>query len=43
MEIKELKADELDYAVFPCVDPGFRKTMKQGISKRKEFLKRMRR
>jgi GNAT superfamily N-acetyltransferase len=41
MEIRELKADELDYAVLPCVDPGFRKTLGQGMSMRKEFLKRM--
>ena len=41
MKIRELKTDELDYAVLPCVDPGFRRTMKQGISLRREFLKRM--
>ena len=41
MEIRELEKDELDYAVLPCVDPGFRKTLKQGMSLRKEFLKRM--
>lgn len=41
MEIRELKTDELDYAVLPCVDPGFRKTMKQGMSLRAEFLKKM--
>jgi GNAT superfamily N-acetyltransferase len=41
MEIRELKTDELDYAVLPCVDPGFRKTMKQGMSLRAEFLRKM--
>ena len=41
MEIKELKGDELDPAVLPCADPGFRKTLNQGIALRKEFLTRM--
>jgi GNAT superfamily N-acetyltransferase len=41
MEIRELKIDELDYAVLPCVDPGFRRTLGQGMSLREEFLKRM--
>jgi len=41
MEIRELKTDELDYAVLPCVDPGFRKTMKQEMSLRAEFLRKM--
>jgi GNAT superfamily N-acetyltransferase len=41
MEIRELKIDELDYAVLPCVDPGFRKTLKQGMNLRKEFLRKM--
>jgi GNAT superfamily N-acetyltransferase len=41
MEIKELKIDELDYAVLPCVDPNFRKTLKQGMNLRKKFLKKM--
>jgi GNAT superfamily N-acetyltransferase len=41
MEIRELKADELDYAVLPCVDPNFRGTLKRGMNLRKEFLKRM--
>ena len=41
MEIRELEINELDYAVLPCVDPGFRRTMKQGINLRAEFLKRM--
>jgi GNAT superfamily N-acetyltransferase len=41
MEIRELKKDELDFAVLPCVDPGFRKTLKQGMNLRKHFLKRM--
>ncbi|KPL01248.1 MAG: hypothetical protein AMJ91_00945 [candidate division Zixibacteria bacterium SM23_73_3] len=41
MEIRELETDELDYAVLPCVDPGFKRTMKQGISLRKEFLMKM--
>jgi GNAT superfamily N-acetyltransferase len=43
MEIRELKADELDYAVLPCVDPSFRVTLGQGMNLRKEFLKRMKR
>jgi GNAT superfamily N-acetyltransferase len=43
MEIRELRADELDYAVLPCVDPGFRRTLRQGMNLRKEFLKRMKR
>jgi GNAT superfamily N-acetyltransferase len=43
MEIRELKADELDYAILPCVDPGFRRTLRQGMNLRKEFLKRMKR
>ncbi len=43
MEIRELKADELDYAVLPCVDSGFRKTLKQGMDLRKKFLKKMKR
>jgi GNAT superfamily N-acetyltransferase len=38
MEIRELKKDELDFAVLPCADPSFRKTLKQGMSLRKEFL-----
>lgn len=41
MEIRELETPELDYAVLPCVDPGFRKTLKQGMNLRLEFLKRM--
>jgi hypothetical protein len=41
MEIRELKADELDIAILPCVDPGFRKTLKQGMALRREFLKKM--
>jgi GNAT superfamily N-acetyltransferase len=41
MEIRELKEDELDLAVLPCVDPGFRKTLKQGMALRKEFLRKM--
>jgi GNAT superfamily N-acetyltransferase len=40
MQIRELKEDELDFAVLPCVDPGFRKTLKQGMALRKEFLKK---
>jgi GNAT superfamily N-acetyltransferase len=40
MEIRELKKDELDLAILPCVDPGFRKTLKQGMALRKEFLKK---
>ena len=32
MEIKELREDELDSAVLPCADPGFRKTLDQGIA-----------
>jgi hypothetical protein len=40
MEIRELKEDELDLAILPCVDPGFRKTLKQGMVLRKEFLKK---
>ena len=40
MEIRELREDELDMAVLPCVDPGFRKTLKQGMALRKEFLKK---
>jgi len=43
MEIRELRTDELDYAVLPCVDPGFRVTLGQGMSLRKEFLKKMKR
>jgi ribosomal protein S18 acetylase RimI-like enzyme len=43
MEIRELGADELDYAVLPCVDPGFRKTLKQGMNLRLQFLKKMKR
>jgi hypothetical protein len=27
MEIRELKKAELDFAVIPCVDPDFRKTL----------------
>jgi hypothetical protein len=42
MEIRELKEDELDLAILPCVDPGFRKTLKQGMALRKEFLKKIR-
>lgn len=41
MEIRELKIDEVDYAVLPCVDPGFRRTLKQGMILRKGFLKKM--
>ena len=41
MEIKELKGDELDLAVLPCADPGFRKTLNQGIALRKDFLRKM--
>lgn len=41
MEIRELGSDELDYAVLPCVDPGFRKTLKQGMNLRQQFLKKM--
>jgi hypothetical protein len=41
MKIRELKKDELDFAVLPCVDPNFRKTLKQGMSLRKEFLRKM--
>jgi hypothetical protein len=41
MQIRELKEDELDLAVLPCADPGFRTTLNQGIALRKEFLKRM--
>ncbi|KPK76787.1 MAG: hypothetical protein AMJ89_03525 [candidate division Zixibacteria bacterium SM23_73] len=41
MEIRELKEDELDSAVLPCVDPGFRRTLKQGMTLRKEFVKKM--
>jgi hypothetical protein len=40
IEVRELKEDELDLAVLPCVDPGFRKTLKQGMVLRKEFLKK---
>jgi GNAT superfamily N-acetyltransferase len=40
MEIKELKEDELDLAVLPCVDPNFRRTLKQGMALRKEFLRK---
>ncbi len=40
MQIKEIKEDELDFAVLPCADPGFRKTLKQGMALRKEFLKK---
>lgn len=43
MEIRKLEIDELDYAVLPCVDPGFRKTLKQGMNLRTEFLKKMKR
>jgi GNAT superfamily N-acetyltransferase len=41
MEIRELREDELDLAVLPCADPGFRKTLNQGIALRKEFLRKM--
>lgn len=41
MEIRELKIDELDYAVLPCIDPNYRKTLKQGMNLRKGFLKKM--
>jgi hypothetical protein len=41
MKIRELKEDELDLAVLPCADPGFRKTLNQGIALRKEFLRKM--
>jgi GNAT superfamily N-acetyltransferase len=41
MEIRELKKNELDFAVLPCVDPGFRRTLKEGTSLRKEFLRKM--
>jgi GNAT superfamily N-acetyltransferase len=41
MEIRELREDEVDLAVLPCVDPGFRKTLNQGMALRKEFLKKM--
>ncbi|MFQ6031539.1 MAG: GNAT family N-acetyltransferase [Candidatus Zixiibacteriota bacterium] len=40
MQIRKLKKDELDLAILPCVDPGFRKTLKQGMALRKEFLKK---
>jgi GNAT superfamily N-acetyltransferase len=40
MEIRELRKDELDLAILPCVDPGFRKTLKQGMTLRKEFLRK---
>lgn len=40
MEIRELKKDELDLAVLPCVDPNFRKTLKQGMALRREFLEK---
>lgn len=43
MEIRELGSDELDYAVLPCVDPGFRKTLKQGMNLRLQFLEKMKR
>lgn len=43
MEIRELKANELDCAVLPCVDPGFRRIMKQGMDFRKDFLRKKRR
>jgi len=41
MEIRELRENELDLAVLPCVDPGFRRTLKQGMVLRKEFVKKM--
>jgi hypothetical protein len=41
MEIRKLKEDELDFAILPCVDSNFRKTLKQGMSLRKEFLRKM--
>jgi len=41
MQIRELKKDEFDFATIPGADPGFRKTLKQGMSLRKEFLKKM--
>jgi GNAT superfamily N-acetyltransferase len=41
MEIRELRQDELDLAVLPCADPGFRKTLNQGIALRREFLRNM--
>lgn len=41
METRELKEDELDLAVLPCADPGFRKTLNQGIALRKDFLRKM--
>lgn len=41
LEIRKLKKDELDFAVLPCVDPGFRRTLKQGMALRKEFLSKM--
>jgi len=40
MEIRELKEAEFDFAILPCVDPNFRKTLKQGMSLRKEFLRK---
>jgi len=43
MEIRELETDELEYGVLPCVDPGFRRTMKQGITLRRGFLKNKKR
>ena len=41
METRELKEDELDSAILPCVDPTFRKTLNDGMTLRKEFLTRM--
>ncbi len=41
MQIRELRKDEFDFATIPGADPGFRKTLKQGMSLRKEFLKKM--
>jgi GNAT superfamily N-acetyltransferase len=41
METRELKETESDFAILPCVDPGFRKTLKQGMALRKKFLKKM--
>jgi GNAT superfamily N-acetyltransferase len=41
MEIRELREDELDLAVLPCADPGFRRTLNQGMALRREFLRKM--